>query len=83
MYPTVTGLPSQATTVAMEMVVPIVAGYFLDQWLGTGFVFVALGAALGLLAGIRGLVSLAQPSRPKGESDKLNGRQPHDKPGDV
>ena len=36
---------SQVTAASLEMVVPIVAGYFLDQWLGTRWVFVVLGAA--------------------------------------
>jgi F0F1-type ATP synthase assembly protein I len=63
----------------MEMVVPIVGGYFLDQWLGTRWVFMTVGAVLGFVAGIRGLMSLAQPPRRNGQSNKVNGKRPPDK----
>ncbi len=56
----------------MEMVVPIVAGYFLDQWLGTLPVFVIIGAVVGFVMGIRGLVALAKPDDGDGRSDKGN-----------
>jgi F0F1-type ATP synthase assembly protein I len=69
---------SLVTTIAIEMVVPIVAGYFLDQWLGTRFVFVAVGAVLGFVAGIRGLVSLAQASHGNGGPDEVHGKRPPD-----
>ena len=45
-------LASQITTAAAQMALPPLGGYWLDRWLETGFVFVALGAVLGLVAGI-------------------------------
>jgi F0F1-type ATP synthase assembly protein I len=71
---------SQVTAVAAEMVVPIVAGYFIDRWVETRWVFAAVGAVLGFVAGIRGLVSLARPPRRNGEPDEVHGKRP---PGKV
>jgi len=56
-------LASQITTVAAEMAVPPLAGYGLDRWLETGFVFVALGAILGLVVGMVTLLRMARADR--------------------
>jgi len=56
-------LAYRSTTIALEMVVPIVAGYWLDQRLGTGVVFAALGAIIGLTLGMWSLVQIARPPR--------------------
>ena len=48
---------SRIMTVALEMVVPGVAGYFLlDRYLGTKFVFCLLGFAAGMSLGIWHLI---------------------------
>ncbi len=52
-------LGSLATTIAMEMVVPIVLGHWLDQWLGTKAVFAIVGAVLGMTGGLWHLIRLA------------------------
>lgn len=44
--------------VGFEMVVPIVFGIFLDNWLGTSPWMVAAGAALGFAGGLWHLVVL-------------------------
>lgn len=57
---------SRITTVALEMVVPALLGYWLDQWLGTRMVFLILGAILGFATGFYSLLRLTRPSDPKG-----------------
>lgn len=61
-------LATQLTAVALEMVVPIVVGYFLDQWLGTWLVFVVAGAVLGLIAGMLSLLRLTGTLRRSGKT---------------
>jgi F0F1-type ATP synthase assembly protein I len=70
-------LASQITAVAAEMAVPPLLGYWVDRWLGTGFVFVALGAILGLVVGMATLLRMGAadrrrdaPSKPPPENDK-------------
>jgi F0F1-type ATP synthase assembly protein I len=62
---------SRITTVALEMVVPALLGYWLDQKLGTRFAFLAGGAVLGFVAG---LMSLLRMTRSNGR----NGKSPDD-----
>ncbi len=50
---------SRITTICLEMVIPAVIGCWLDQRLGTGMVFVVLGAAAGMTAGMVHLVRIA------------------------
>lgn len=66
---------SRVTTISLEMVLPILAGYWLDQQLGTKVLFLMLGAVFGLVAGIWHLVKLTQPASSKRQKD----RQPPDK----
>lgn len=54
-------LASSVTTIALEMVVPALIGYWIDQRLGVSPLFIAAGAALGLYVGIRSLMILARP----------------------
>lgn len=54
---------SRITTVALEMVVPALLGYWIDQKLGTRLVFLVLGAALGFGMGLRGLLYMVQPGK--------------------
>jgi F0F1-type ATP synthase assembly protein I len=53
-------LGSLVTTIAMEMVVPILLGHWIDEWLGTKAVFAILGAALGMTGGLWHLIRLAR-----------------------
>jgi F0F1-type ATP synthase assembly protein I len=66
---------SRITTICLEMVIPAVIGYWLDQWLGTGTVFVLIGAGVGLVAGMMHLIRIANaetgPSA-RGESAENN-----------
>jgi hypothetical protein len=73
------GWASQVTTMAMEMVAPIVAGYFIDRWIGTLPIFVSAGAVLGLVVGIRGLVLLTKPPRRNGEPNNPAKKPPSDR----
>jgi F0F1-type ATP synthase assembly protein I len=52
------GLYFAMAQVGFEMVVPIVAGVFLDNWWGTSPWMVALGAVLGLVGGLYHLIVL-------------------------
>jgi F0F1-type ATP synthase assembly protein I len=58
-----TQLASSVITVSLEMVMPILVGYWIDQKLGTKAVFAILGAAIGLATGIWSLIRMTQPPR--------------------
>lgn len=51
---------SQVTTIAMQMALPGVVGFWLDKRLGTWLVFTGIGALVGLGAGMVSLIRLAQ-----------------------
>ncbi len=51
---------SQVTSIALEMVVPAVLGLWIDQKLGTRFVFLLIGVILGLIASMLSLLHLAR-----------------------
>jgi F0F1-type ATP synthase assembly protein I len=51
---------SHITTIAFEMVLPIVVGYWIDQRLGTKIVFTILGLFLGFSSGMWHLIKLAK-----------------------
>ncbi|MBL9125413.1 MAG: AtpZ/AtpI family protein [Planctomycetaceae bacterium] len=72
---------SQITTVAMEMVVPIALGYWVDTWLGTRVVFVILGAIGGMSLGIYHLMRMVSSSPAKQGRPTPTGRPA--KPGDT
>jgi hypothetical protein len=57
---------SQVTTIAAEMAVPALAGLWLDRKAGTGFVFVSLGAIVGLVLGLTSLIRLTQSPKGRG-----------------
>jgi len=61
---------SRITTIALEMAVPGVIGYWLDGRLGTGRVLLLLGVALGFVTGIMSLVRLAHQPPPDGRHDE-------------
>ena len=52
---------SRITTIAMEMVVPGLLGYWLDQRLGTRGVLLIVGVALGFATGLWHLIRLTMP----------------------
>ena len=55
---------SRITTVAFEMVLPGVAGWYLDRALGT-FFFVLIGFGVGLVGGMWHLILMANRSSQK------------------
>lgn len=54
---------SRITTIALEMVVPVLIGYWLDRRLGSGVAFLLAGAVVGFSVSLLGLMRLAR--RPK------------------
>ncbi len=57
------GWASNATTISVEMVVPILLGAWVDQRLGIKGPFVILGAVIGFSAGLWSLLRLVEPLR--------------------
>ncbi len=57
---------SRVTTIALEMVLPGLAGLWIDRKLGTVLVFLVLGVALGMTVGMIHLVRMTAP-RQKGK----------------
>lgn len=55
---------SRITTIALAMVVPGVAGGWLDKRLGTSWI-AAVGLAIGLVGGLAMLVNLTKNGPPK------------------
>jgi hypothetical protein len=60
---------SRITTVALEMVVPGVIGWFIDRWLGTSFAAI-VGFGLGLFGGMYHLIAMTNRQTTRRE-DKL------------
>ena len=56
---------SHVTTVAAEMALPSLGGYWIDQRLGTKAVFLVLGALFGLALGIWHLLRLTKTASKK------------------
>lgn len=69
------GWASRVMTISLEMVVPGLLGYWLDQRLGTKVVFLLLGFALG---SVLAALALAKIVRQKGapEADREDGSRP-------
>jgi hypothetical protein len=53
---------SRITTISLEMVLPAVAGHWLDGKLGTWVVFLMLGAAAGMTLGLMHLIQMTKPT---------------------
>lgn len=53
-------LASQITSISLTAVLPAVGGYFVDQWLATGVLFVILGLLLGLFLAVVQMKSLIE-----------------------
>ena len=66
---------SRVTSIGMSFVLPTLAGYGVDRWLGSSPIGTLVGALLGFLVGMLQILGLAkqvaarQPSRP----DKFSG----------
>jgi F0F1-type ATP synthase assembly protein I len=56
---------TQVMTIAIEMAVPGLAGYWLDTRLGTKVLFLIVGVALGFILGLWQLLRLVNPDRQK------------------
>jgi hypothetical protein len=59
---------SRITTVAFEMVLPGLAGVWLDDWLGTVLVFTLLGFGLGLTLAVWHLIRMTKSSGGNGKT---------------
>jgi len=70
---------SRVTTVSLEMVLPGVLGYWVDQWLGTRMVFLVLGVVFGLVSGMWHLIRMTQPPAADRRS-RQNSAEEDDKP---
>lgn len=60
---------SRITTVALEMVVPALIGYWIDLKLGTPWVFLVFGTVLGFVTGLMSLLRMTRPAKPNKERD--------------
>ena len=56
--------------VGVEMVVPIVAGYWLDDWLKTGPWITSIAAVIGFVAGMLHLILILRQKERDESSDK-------------
>ncbi len=65
---------SRVTTVSVEMVVPILGGYWLDGRFATEPVLTVLGAAFGLIAGMWHLLRMTRPPSPEGNGQDTSDR---------
>ena len=54
---------SHVTAISMEMVLPGLAGIWVDRRLGTGMLFLLLGVAFGFALGMWSLLKLARTPR--------------------
>ena len=54
---------TSATTVAVEMVAPILIGAWIDGWLGIRGVFAIIGGVIGVTGGIWSLLRMVEPLR--------------------
>jgi len=67
---------SQASAIAVEMVVPPLLGLWVDSKLGTRFVFICVGGVLGFYAGMMSLLRLARANQAATKEDPK--RRDHD-----
>jgi F0F1-type ATP synthase assembly protein I len=55
--------------VSLEMVLPGMGGYWLDQWLGTKVVFLLIGFAVGCTAAAFHLIQLTRSEKNRSTDD--------------
>lgn len=67
-------------TIAVEMVVPILLGAWIDGRLGTKGVFAIIGGTIGLAAGIWSLLRLVEPLRHDRQRTADRQEHPHQPP---
>jgi hypothetical protein len=70
---------AEIVTVALTMVAPPLAGYFLSRWLGGPrwqVVWISAGAALGFWLGLRQLLRIARTNSWKTSNGRDLGRRP-------
>jgi len=71
---------SRITTISLEMALPALLGYWVDQKLGTKILFLALGAIAGFALGLWHLLKLAAlpptKNRRRGGRRGTNGNSP-------
>ncbi len=60
------GWASLVISISLEMVLPGLLGYWVDRQLGTVMVFLVLGLALGMTAGLIQLIGIAKAGLPNG-----------------
>ncbi len=69
---------SRITTISMEMVVPGLIGYWIDEQLGTVAIFLVTGVILGFSIGLWQLIKLGQQPEtgtdPLGKGESSNDR---------
>ena len=63
------GWTARLTTISLEMALPALGGFWLDQKLGTKCLFVILGAVLGFTVGFWQLLKLTLPPKNKTNGD--------------
>lgn len=51
---------SEIIAICLLMIVPAMVGYFVDQQVGTGFVFTVIGLVIGMFGAIQQLVQLVK-----------------------
>lgn len=73
---------SHVMTISLEMALPALAGHWLDRPLGTGPLFLLLGALFGFVAGMWHLLRLtakrqADPAHPGAGRDRPDSRRPN------
>jgi F0F1-type ATP synthase assembly protein I len=67
---------SRITAVALEMVLPGVFGYWVDQQLGTRALFLVLGMVFGVITGMLSLIRLTKPPQ---DGEPLEGTRSHNR----
>ena len=72
------GWAAAIMTISLEMVVPGLLGYLLDQWLGTQVVFLLLGFAIGAILATSALVRIAKHRSTPSGGQKNVGQSKHD-----
>jgi len=64
------GWATRIMTVSLEMVLPGLAGYWLDQKLGTKALFMLIGFVLGCTAAVMHLIALTRSSKRQRDEKK-------------
>ena len=72
---------SQITSIALEMALPVGAGYWLDRRWGTSPWFVLVGAALGLFTATASLMQLVNKESARIQSLRTKPSKTVDEPG--